>query len=63
MKKILITGATGFIGSRLYQALSKYNPIGITRQDITLKRDVFIKCDLIFSIRLALTIFRHTSIE
>ena len=46
MKKILITGATGFIGSCLYPFLSKYNPIGITRQDISLKRDVFIKCDL-----------------
>ena len=46
MKKILITGATGFIGSRLYQAISKYNPIGITRQDISQKSDVFIKCDL-----------------
>ena len=45
-KRILITGVSGVIGSRLYNYLEDYNPTGITRQKRFLKDKNIIRCDL-----------------
>jgi len=51
-KKILITGASGFIGSRLYESLKESNPFGLTRQEGLIKEKNLVKCDLTNQIEL-----------
>ena len=51
-KTILITGATGFIGARLFKGLKEYEPIGITRKIKSQNEKYFIKCDMTNSIEL-----------
>lgn len=45
-KTILITGASGFIGAHLFEALKEQRPIGFSRQESSKKENFLIKCDL-----------------
>jgi len=56
-KTILITGASGFIGTKLLIGLKDYDPIGITRREKSQKENFLIKCDLTNQIELKKIIF------
>ena len=43
-KRIILTGASGFIGVNLFRYLKEFSPIGLTRKDVTSEQ--FYQCDL-----------------
>ena len=44
--KILITGASGFIGANLIESAKEHNPVGITTQERLREEKNLVKCDL-----------------